>query len=79
MTPDTSTRCKELNAFLRINGVPGTGGKVKIVIRSGAVKVNGEIETKNKRKLHAGDFVEYIGKSYVASENLIIWSKLIKF
>jgi len=52
-------------------GVKGTGGMVKLVIRSGAVKVNGEAETRNKRKLHAGDVVEYLGKEYKVEEKLI--------
>ena len=65
MTQDTSTDYIELNAFLRISGVEGTGGKVKTIIRSGSVKVNGEIETRNKKKLRAGDVVEYGGRNYL--------------
>ena len=72
MTQDTLTRCIELNAFLRINGVLGTGGKVKLIIRSGSVKVNGEVETRNKRKLHAGDVVEYLGKKYEVKGEILI-------
>ena len=71
MTQDTSTKRIELNAFLRINGVAGTGGQVKLIIRLGSVKVNGEIETRNKRKLHAGDVVEYLGKKYEVGEKYI--------
>ena len=71
MTQDTLTKHIELNAFLRINGVAGTGGGVKLIIRSGAVKVNGETETRNKRKLRAGDVVEYIDKKYEVSEGII--------
>ena len=71
MTQDTSTKYIELNAFLRINGVGGTGGRVKLIIRSGAVKVNGEVETRNKRKLHAGDAVGYLGKEYTVDEQLL--------
>ena len=61
----------ELNTFLRTMGIEGTGGKVKLIIRSGSVKVNGEIETRNKRKLRAGDVVEYLGKEYSVEEKLI--------
>ena len=57
MTQGISTKYIELNTFLRIMGVEGTGGKIKRIIRSGSVKVNGEIETRNKRKLLAGDVV----------------------
>ena len=71
MTQDTSAKYIELNTFLRIIGVEGTGGKIKLIIRSGSVKVNGEIETRNKRKLHAGDVVEYLGKAYDVNEDFI--------
>ncbi len=71
MTQDTSTKHIELNTFLRISGIAGTGGSVKLIIRSGAVRVNGEAETRNKRKLHAGDFVECLGKKYDVKEELI--------
>lgn len=71
MTQDISTKYIELNVFLRINGVEGTGGKAKLIIRSGSVKVNGVIETRNKRKLHAGDVVEYLGSKYAVEDKLI--------
>lgn len=54
----------ELNAFLRNKGLAQSGGLVKHAIRSGKVKVNGVSETRNKRKLHAGDVVEHEGKSW---------------
>ena len=71
MTRDTLTNHIELNAFLKISGVGETGGMIKIIIRSGSVKVNGETETRNKRKLHAGDVVEYIGRKYEVKEENI--------
>ena len=71
MTQDTSTKHIELNTFLRINRVAGTGGQVKLIIRAGAVKVNGETETRNKRKLIIGDVVEYLDKKFEVKEELI--------
>jgi|GEM_PF-1673243 ribosome-associated protein len=71
MTQDTLTKCIELNTFLRIVGIQGTGGKIKLIIRSGSVKVNEEVETRNKRKLHADDIVEYSGKRYKVEEGII--------
>ena len=71
MTQDILIKHIELNAFLKISGVEGTGGSIKLAIRSGSVKVNGKVETRNKRKLHAGDVVEYLGKKYIAEEKLI--------
>ena len=52
-------------------GLKETGGKIKLIIRSGSVKVNGEAETRNKRKLHAGDVVEYLGKGHIVKEEMI--------
>ena len=71
MTQDILAKHIEMNAFLKIKGIEGTGGNIKIIIRSGLVKVNGEVETRNKRKLHAGDVVEYLGKRYEIEEKLI--------
>lgn len=71
MTQDILTKHIELNAFLKISGVEGTGGIIKNIIRSGSVKVNGQVETRKRRKLHAGDAVEYLGKKYIVKEELI--------
>ena len=71
MTQDILTRYIELNAFLRINGVAGTGGSVKLIIRSGSVKVNDEVEPRNKKKLRKGDVVEYLGKKYEVKDEMI--------
>lgn len=61
----------ELNTFLRIMGAEGTGEKIKLIIRSGSVKVNGETETRSKRKLKTGDVVEYLGNKYAVEEKLM--------
>ena len=71
MTQDILTKYIELNTFLRIMGLKETGGKIKHIIRSGSVKVNGEAETRNKRKLKAGDVVEYLGKKHIVKEEMI--------
>ena len=71
MTQDILTKHIELNAFLKIKGIEGTGGNIKIIIHSGLVKVNGKVETRNKRKLHAGDVVEYLGKKHIVKEEMI--------
>ena len=71
MTQDTLTKFVELNVFLGKIGMAATGGQAKMIIRSGEVKVNGELETRNKRKLHAGDLVEYLGKKYIVNEELL--------
>ena len=48
-----------------------TGGTAKRIIRAEAVKVNGEIETRNKRKLRAGDIVEYLGNRYEVKDEML--------
>ncbi len=58
MTQDTSAKYIELNTFLKIFLKIPTGGQAKVLIREGKVKVNDQIETRNKRKLHAGDIIE---------------------
>jgi len=47
----------ELNTFLRVQKIVHTGGKAKLLIRSGAVKVNGVVETRNRKKLFENDKV----------------------
>lgn len=71
MTQDILAKHIELNAFLKISGVEGTGGIIKNIIRLGSVTVNGQVETRNKRKLHAGDVVEYLGKKHIVKEEMI--------
>jgi ribosome-associated protein len=46
-----------LGAFLKLAGVAGTGGHAKIIIQSGEVLVNGEVETRRGRTLQPGDVV----------------------
>jgi ribosome-associated protein len=36
-------------------GLAGSGGQAKHLVRSGAVTINGAVETQPARKLHAGD------------------------
>jgi ribosome-associated protein len=55
----------ELNAFMKSIGAASTGGQAKSIIRSEAVKVNGVIDIRNKKKLHDKDVVEFEGKKYV--------------
>ncbi len=54
----------ELNTFIKLQGLATTGGQAKNLIRSGAIMVNGTLETRNKKKLQENDIVEYEGKKY---------------
>ena len=46
-----------LNDVLKLSGLAATGGQAKLMIQSGQVLVNGETETRRKRKLREGDVV----------------------
>ncbi len=53
-----------LGAFLKLAGVAATGGHAKIIVQSGDVSVNGEVETRRGRTLQAGDVVVVAGREY---------------
>ena len=48
----------ELDNLLKVLSIAASGAGAKQIIRAEEVKVNGEIETRIRRKLCAGDFVE---------------------
>ena len=50
----------KLDQFLKWKNLVSSGGEAKIFIKSGAVKVNGLIETKRGRKLNKGDKVIFL-------------------
>lgn len=54
-----------LDQFMKITGMVGTGGQAKLVIQDGEVLVNGIVETRRKKKLHAGDQVTFDGQTLV--------------
>ncbi len=52
----------ELNKLLKIQNLVGSGGEAKMRIREeGEATVNGEAETQVRKKLRAGDRVEFGG------------------
>ncbi|MBO8125655.1 MAG: S4 domain-containing protein YaaA [Firmicutes bacterium] len=53
-----------LDQFLKYINVVGSGGEGKMLIKSGLVRVNGEVELRRGRKLRPGDIiaVENIGE-----------------
>ena len=53
-----------LGAFLKLAGVAGTGGHAKVIVRSGEVMVNGEVDTRRGRTLQAGDVVAVGGQEF---------------
>ena len=49
----------KLDQFLKWNNIVSTGGEAKMLITSGHVSVNGEIEKRRGRKLKIGDVVKF--------------------
>ena len=54
-----------LDALLKATGLASSGGVAKLMIGEGAVRVNGEVETRRGRKLRAGDTVDVAGAAIV--------------
>ena len=59
-----------LDQFLKLSGIAESGGRAKLLIQSGEVQVNGEVETRRRRKLVTGDVVEFDGTRYLPDEFL---------
>ena len=49
----------KLDQFLKWNNIVSSGGEAKMLITSGQVSVNGEIEKKRGRKLNIGDVIKF--------------------
>ena len=58
----------ELTALLKLRSVVQSGGHAKIIIEQGLVRVNGEVESRRRRKLRPGDSVEAEGTTIVVAE-----------
>lgn len=56
-----------LNDFIKTSGLVGTGGQAKLLIQAGDVVVNGEVETRRRRKLWPGDTVSLLGQTAVVT------------
>lgn len=62
---ETPTEPLRLDHFLKTMGMSETGGQAKLKIQNGEVKVNGEVETRRRRKLVPTDVVEVSGQKFV--------------
>ncbi len=49
----------ELYKILKFEGIVGSGGEAKTVISEGLVLVNGSVETQKRKKIMAGDIIEF--------------------
>ncbi len=54
-----------LDHYLKSRGISETGGQAKMMIQNGEVKLNGQVETRRRKKLVAGDVVEVNREKYV--------------
>lgn len=54
----------QLDQFMKITGLVSTGGQAKLAIQGGEVLVNGQVETRRKKKLRAGDVVTFHGRTF---------------
>ncbi len=50
----------ELYKILKFEGILSSGGEAKSAIEAGQVSVNGEIETRKRKKIVSGDVIEYL-------------------
>ena len=49
----------ELYKILKFEGLVSSGGEAKMVIDEGYVLVNGEVETRRRKKIVSGDIIEF--------------------
>lgn len=52
----------ELYKILKFEGLVPSGGVAKMAIEAGDVLVNGEVETRKRKKMYAGDVIEFNGE-----------------
>ena len=54
----------QLNQFLKLAGVVGSGGEAKLLIQDSKVKVDGVVELRKKRQLIIGQIVSIGDQSF---------------
>ena len=53
----------ELHNLLKITGMCNSGGQAKLLIAEGMVTVDGQLETRKRCKIRAGQCVEFNGET----------------
>jgi len=51
----------ELYKILKFENIVASGGEAKYLIAEGNVKVNGNVETRKRKKIYPGDIIEAVG------------------
>jgi len=54
----------ELYKILKFEGIVASGGEAKAVIDDGQVLVNGEVETRKRKKIVSGDTIEFMDAKF---------------
>jgi len=54
----------ELYKILKFQGLASSGGEAKQLVASGKVRVNGQLETRKRKQMCAGDTLEFNGEVY---------------
>ena len=52
----------ELFKILKFEGLAAIGGEAKSLIADGRVTVNGQVETRKRKQIDAGDVIEFAGE-----------------
>ncbi len=52
----------ELYKILKFEGLAASGAEAKGLIAAGQIRLNGEAETQKRKKIYAGDIVEFNGE-----------------
>ena len=55
----------ELCQLLKFAGLADTGGEAKFIISEGLVLLNGEVETRKRKKVMAGDRITYADQTVI--------------
>ena len=53
----------ELYKILKFEGLASSGAEAKMIVANGLVKVNGEVETRKRKKIVADDIIEFDGNT----------------
>lgn len=52
----------ELYKILKFESLASSGGEAKLLISNGLIRVNGDVETRKRRKMLGGDVIEFEGQ-----------------
>lgn len=58
-TVEITSEPVELYKILKFEGMVASGGEAKQVIADGYVRVNGQVETRKRKKIISGDTIEF--------------------